>query len=110
MDASLNPRSIFVIFLKKCQLLTFQDVQFLIDCFIITNSPYYRTGGIYIAAQDQGACMSLVSLRVYYNYCKETVHSLAKFEETMTGKKAASLVNVPGTCIENAEMNADKGG
>nr|XP_039250605.1 ephrin type-A receptor 5-like [Styela clava] len=70
---------------------------------IFSIGPLKSTGGIYVAAQDQGACMSLISLRVYYYYCVETTRSLATFERTMTGKKTSSLVTVPGTCVANAE-------
>nr|CAB3242880.1 Eph3 ephrin receptor precursor [Phallusia mammillata] len=58
--------------------------------------------GLYIAAQDQGACMSIMSVKLYYNFCPETTHNLAYFPKTVAGGEVASLVSVDGKCVSNA--------
>ncbi|XP_041041677.1 ephrin type-A receptor 5-like isoform X4 [Carcharodon carcharias] len=58
--------------------------------------------GFYLAFQDVGACIALVSVRVYYKKCPSTFHNLAFFEDTITGADSSSLVEVPGTCVNNS--------
>lgn len=58
--------------------------------------------GFYLAFQDLGACMSLISVRVFYKKCSKTIASFAVFPETATGAEATSLVIAPGTCVSNA--------
>uniref|UniRef100_A0A3Q3FG47 receptor protein-tyrosine kinase n=1 Tax=Labrus bergylta TaxID=56723 RepID=A0A3Q3FG47_9LABR len=54
--------------------------------------------GFYLAFQDMGACVALLSVRVYYKTCPSTVQSLAAFPETV----ADALTKVEGACVENA--------
>uniref|UniRef100_A0A8C5PG57 Ephrin type-B receptor 3 n=1 Tax=Leptobrachium leishanense TaxID=445787 RepID=A0A8C5PG57_9ANUR len=63
--------------------------------------PLSRTG-FYLAFQDLGACVSLISVRVFYKKCPRTVASFGSFPETLTGAEPTSLVIAPGTCIPNA--------
>ncbi|XP_070262764.1 ephrin type-B receptor 3 isoform X3 [Myotis yumanensis] len=58
--------------------------------------------GFYLAFQDQGACMSLISVRAFYKKCASTTAGFALFPETLTGAEPTSLVIAPGTCIANA--------
>ncbi|MGH0144545.1 UNVERIFIED_CONTAM: hypothetical protein FKN15_040567 [Acipenser sinensis] len=58
--------------------------------------------GFYLAFQDLGACMSLISVRVFYKKCSTSIASFAQFPETVTGAEPTSLVIAPGTCIPNA--------
>ncbi|XP_043573945.1 ephrin type-A receptor 5-like isoform X3 [Chiloscyllium plagiosum] len=58
--------------------------------------------GFYLAFQDVGACIALVSVRVYYKKCPSTFHNLAFFEDTITGADSSSLVEVQGTCVNNS--------
>uniref|UniRef100_A0A8C7NWZ1 Ephrin type-B receptor 3 n=1 Tax=Oncorhynchus mykiss TaxID=8022 RepID=A0A8C7NWZ1_ONCMY len=58
--------------------------------------------GFYLAFQDLGACMSLISVRVFYKKCSTTIANFAMFPETATGAEATSLVIAPGTCVSNA--------
>uniref|UniRef100_A0A4W3HH19 receptor protein-tyrosine kinase n=1 Tax=Callorhinchus milii TaxID=7868 RepID=A0A4W3HH19_CALMI len=58
--------------------------------------------GFYLAFQDVGACIALVSVRVYYKKCQSILHSLALFQDTITGADSSSLVEVPGTCVNNS--------
>ncbi|XP_030631910.1 ephrin type-B receptor 3 [Chanos chanos] len=58
--------------------------------------------GFYLAFQDLGACMSLISARVFFKKCPTTIASFAVFPETATGAEATSLVIATGTCVSNA--------
>ncbi|KAK7945677.1 hypothetical protein WMY93_001405 [Mugilogobius chulae] len=59
--------------------------------------------GFYLAFQDYGACMSLLSVRVFYKKCPSVVQNFAIFPETMTGAESTSLVIARGMCIANSE-------
>uniref|UniRef100_A0A8C7Q196 receptor protein-tyrosine kinase n=1 Tax=Oncorhynchus mykiss TaxID=8022 RepID=A0A8C7Q196_ONCMY len=59
--------------------------------------------GFYLAFQDYGACMSLLSVRVFHKKCPSVVQNFANFPETMTGAESTSLVIARGTCIANSE-------
>nr|NP_001084070.1 ephrin type-B receptor 1-A precursor [Xenopus laevis]Q91571.1 RecName: Full=Ephrin type-B receptor 1-A; AltName: Full=Tyrosine-protein kinase receptor XEK; Flags: Precursor [Xenopus laevis]AAA74888.1 receptor tyrosine kinase [Xenopus laevis] len=59
--------------------------------------------GFYLAFQDYGACMSLLSVRVFFKEMPSVVQNLLVFPETMTGAESTSLVIARGTCIPNAE-------
>ncbi|XP_029309065.1 LOW QUALITY PROTEIN: ephrin type-B receptor 3 [Cottoperca gobio] len=58
--------------------------------------------GFYLAFQDLGACMSLISVRVFFKKCSTTIANFAVFPETATGAEATSLVIAPGACVTNA--------
>uniref|UniRef100_A0A3B3RF74 receptor protein-tyrosine kinase n=1 Tax=Paramormyrops kingsleyae TaxID=1676925 RepID=A0A3B3RF74_9TELE len=58
--------------------------------------------GFYLAFQDPGACVALLSVRVYYKTCTATVQSLAIFPETVAGGDSQALTEVTGNCVENA--------
>ncbi|KAG7244696.1 hypothetical protein INR49_029715 [Caranx melampygus] len=66
-----------------------------------TVGPLSRKG-FYLAFQDMGACVALLSVRVYYKTCPSTVQSLAAFPETV----ADGLKEVEGACVENAVSHA----
>uniref|UniRef100_A0A8C9SMD9 Ephrin type-A receptor 6 n=1 Tax=Scleropages formosus TaxID=113540 RepID=A0A8C9SMD9_SCLFO len=59
--------------------------------------------GFYLAFQDIGACIALVSVRVYYKKCPFTFRNLATFPDTIPRVDSSSLVEVRGACIPNAE-------
>ncbi|XP_054858243.1 ephrin type-A receptor 1 isoform X2 [Eublepharis macularius] len=56
--------------------------------------------GFYLAFQNSGACVALVSVRVYYKTCSKTVRGLAQFPETIASSEGLAVV--PGACLENA--------
>uniref|UniRef100_A0A672H3A1 receptor protein-tyrosine kinase n=1 Tax=Salarias fasciatus TaxID=181472 RepID=A0A672H3A1_SALFA len=66
-----------------------------------TVGPLSRKG-FYLAFQDMGACVALLSVRVYYKTCPSTVQSLAAFPETV----ADALREVEGACVEHAVSQA----
>ncbi|XP_028922337.1 ephrin type-A receptor 8 isoform X2 [Ornithorhynchus anatinus] len=59
--------------------------------------------GFYLAFQDIGACLAILSLRVYYKKCPATVRNLAAFSEAVTGADSSSLVEVRGECVRHSE-------
>ncbi|NWW32021.1 EPHA8 protein, partial [Panurus biarmicus] len=59
--------------------------------------------GFYLAFQDIGACIAIVSVRVYYKKCPATVRNLASFSEAVTGADSSSLVEVRGECVGHSE-------
>ncbi|XP_041427769.1 ephrin type-A receptor 8 isoform X2 [Xenopus laevis] len=59
--------------------------------------------GFYLAFQDIGGCIAIVSVRVYYKKCPPMVRNLAAFSEAVTGSDSSSLVEVQGECVGNSE-------
>ncbi|XP_018329142.1 ephrin type-B receptor 1-B isoform X2 [Agrilus planipennis] len=61
--------------------------------------------GVYIAFMDQGACISLLAIKIYYITCPETTINFAHFNATPTGKEATVIVLAKGVCVKNAEVD-----
>lgn len=57
--------------------------------------------GFYLAFQDIGACVALLSVRIYYKKCPAVVHGMARFPETIAGADPQPLA-VQGTCVPDA--------
>uniref|UniRef100_A0A8C1K1Y9 receptor protein-tyrosine kinase n=1 Tax=Cyprinus carpio TaxID=7962 RepID=A0A8C1K1Y9_CYPCA len=57
--------------------------------------------GFHLAFQDVGACVALVSVRVYFKKCPFTVRNLAMFPDTVP-TDSQSLVEVRGSCVNNS--------
>ncbi|XP_021117954.1 ephrin type-A receptor 5 isoform X6 [Heterocephalus glaber] len=58
--------------------------------------------GFYLAFQDVGACIALVSVRVYYKKCPSVVRHLAVFPDTITGADSSQLLEVSGACVNHS--------
>lgn len=58
--------------------------------------------GVYFAFRDQGACLSLISIKVYHLYCPKLYTNFAYFNSTPTGSGESSLVAVEGSCVPNS--------
>ncbi|XP_032853624.2 ephrin type-A receptor 5 isoform X8 [Tyto alba] len=58
--------------------------------------------GFYLAFQDVGACIALVSVRVYYKKCPSVIRNLARFPDTITGADSSQLLEVSGICIDHS--------
>ncbi|XP_005208110.1 ephrin type-A receptor 5 isoform X7 [Bos indicus] len=58
--------------------------------------------GFYLAFQDVGACIALVSVRVYYKKCPSVVRHLAVFPDTITGADSSQLLEVAGSCVNHS--------
>ena len=58
--------------------------------------------GVYFAFQDQGACISVLAIKVYYITCPNVTVNSATFPETPTGPDVSSLVETFGQCLPNS--------
>ncbi|KAK7082967.1 Ephrin type-A receptor 5, partial [Halocaridina rubra] len=58
--------------------------------------------GVYIAFRDQGACISLLAIKVYYITCPEITKSFAHFPTTPTGTEVTSIEQATGVCVAHA--------
>ncbi|XP_026275487.2 ephrin type-A receptor 4-A isoform X4 [Frankliniella occidentalis] len=59
--------------------------------------------GVYFAFRDQGACISLLAIKVYYITCPETTVNFARFPTTPTGREVTVIEQATGKCVDNAE-------
>ncbi|XP_053574357.1 ephrin type-B receptor 4 [Bombina bombina] len=59
-----------------------------------------KSNGFYLAFQDQGACMALLAVRVFYRLCPSAVASLAYYPETVSD---GLVVSAEGSCVDGAE-------
>ncbi|XP_047499507.1 ephrin type-B receptor 1-like, partial [Penaeus chinensis] len=58
--------------------------------------------GIYFAFRDQGACISLLAIKVYYITCPEITKAFAHFPTTPTGAEVTSIEQAKGVCVAHA--------
>ena len=93
--------------------------QYDYDVKIIT-----KKGGVYLAFLDQGACVSISSVTVSYNYCPEIGSVLVRFSRTsapvndsylkeQTGRctdvNSINKVKLSGVCLSSGEWNVTDG-
>ncbi|XP_060114687.1 ephrin type-A receptor 2 [Heteronotia binoei] len=64
--------------------------------------------GFYVAFQDIGACVALLSVRIYYKKCPLVLHNLAQFPETVAGADSQALAKVQGACVAGAVAAAEE--
>lgn len=80
--------------------------RFTSDQDVVTNTEVRSVPvskrGVYFAFRDQGACISLISIRVYHLECPQLVSNFAQFNATPTGRDLTSLVAVEGRCVANS--------
>jgi len=50
--------------------------------------------GVYLALRDEGACATVLRVRVYYVVCEATTANLADFPSTVAGPQVTSVVQV----------------
>ncbi|XP_039306879.1 ephrin type-A receptor 4 isoform X18 [Solenopsis invicta] len=58
--------------------------------------------GVYFAFRDQGACISILAIKVYYISCPEVSANFAHFPATPTGREVALIEQSRGVCVANA--------
>ncbi|XP_053124633.1 ephrin type-A receptor 10 isoform X2 [Hemicordylus capensis] len=68
---------------------------------------HLRKKGFHLGFQDMGACVALVSVRVYYKKCLSTLQNLAVFPDTVAEAAFATLVEVRGACVSHSGVDAD---
>ena len=72
-----------------------------------TRSIEVTKKGVYFAFRDQGACLSILAVKVYYLACPEKTVGFANYPETPTGPELTSINKVGGRCVENSEVVAE---
>ncbi|XP_071440458.1 ephrin type-A receptor 4-A isoform X1 [Hetaerina americana] len=65
--------------------------------------------GVYFAFRDQGACISLLAIKMYYITCPEVTVNFTRFPTTPTGREVTIIEQASGECVENAERDGDGG-
>ncbi|XP_050422840.1 ephrin type-B receptor 1-B isoform X9 [Adelges cooleyi] len=60
--------------------------------------------GVYFAFRDQGACISIMAVKVYYVVCPEVVINFANFSATPTARELTQIEHATGKCVDNAEI------
>lgn len=63
--------------------------------------------GVYFAIQDQGACVSLIQVKVYYVACPNVTKNFAAFGETPTAAERYAVVEQDGHCVDHATKKSD---
>ena len=64
--------------------------------------------GVYLAFLDQGACLSLNSVNVSYNYCSEIDRVLVRFSRAAAPVNDSSLEEQTGHCTDVNSVNKVK--
>lgn len=59
--------------------------------------------GVYFAFRDQGACLSIIAIKIYYMVCPEISTNFAQFPETPTGRELTTIETTEGQCVANAQ-------
>ena len=67
-----------------------------------------KKGGVYLAFLDQGACVSLSSVIVSYNYCSEIGSVLVRFSRTSAPVNDSYLEEQTGRCTDVNSINKVK--
>lgn len=73
----------------------------VIKSFPVTND------SVYFAFRVEGACISLLSVQVFYEVCPEVTQRFTRFPRTVTGNESDSIISVSGSCVDNASPTAD---
>ena len=67
-----------------------------------------KKGGVYLAFLDEGACVSLSSVIVSYNYCSEVGSVLVRFSRTSAPVNDSYLEEQTGRCTDVNSINKVK--
>lgn len=75
-----------------------------VDINVEVKSIAVTKKGVYFAFRDQGACISVLAVKVYYITCPAVTVNFARFNETPTGREITLIEQQQGVCVENAEI------
>ena len=67
-----------------------------------TRSIPVTNNGVYFAFLDQGACVTLMAVRIYYIVCPEVTRAFASFPNTTTSIVLSTVVEAQGRCVPHA--------
>jgi len=59
--------------------------------------------GFFLAIRDEGACLSIQHIKIYYKYCPEMTSNFVSYPKTITGPELYSQSEAMGRCVQNAE-------
>uniref|UniRef100_A0A336MPK1 CSON003848 protein n=1 Tax=Culicoides sonorensis TaxID=179676 RepID=A0A336MPK1_CULSO len=76
-----------------------------VDINVEVKSIAVTKKGVYFAFRDQGACISILAVKVYYVTCPAITINFAHFNETPTGREVTIIEQQTGYCVENAEAS-----
>lgn len=74
-----------------------------VDINVETKSIAVTKKGVYFAFRDQGACISVLAVKVYYITCPAITANFAHFNETPTGREVTVIEKQQGSCVDYAE-------
>ncbi|KAF7491603.1 Ephrin type-A receptor 4 [Sarcoptes scabiei] len=60
--------------------------------------------GVYFAFRDQGACLSIIAIKIFYITCPNITTNFAFYPETPTGRELTTIVETDGECVANAQQ------
>ncbi|XP_031566900.1 ephrin type-B receptor 1-A-like [Actinia tenebrosa] len=75
------------------------------DFNLLKVSIKIKRKGLYLAFYDQGSCLSLLSVRVSFNYCPEIQKRLVTFARTASPFSDSSADQVEGRCTDQQSRN-----
>jgi hypothetical protein len=58
--------------------------------------------GAYFVFRDQGACVSILSIKVFYRLCSSQISNLVVYPRTPTGANVTDLIQRTGYCVDNS--------
>ncbi|XP_063705938.1 ephrin type-B receptor 1-B isoform X3 [Culicoides brevitarsis] len=76
-----------------------------VDINVEVKSIAVTKKGVYFAFRDQGACISILAVKVYYVTCPAITINFAHFNETPTGREVTIIEQQTGYCVDNAEAS-----
>lgn len=74
--------------------------------FVQTLSFATTKTGLYFGIKDEGACSSILYVKVYYEVCPTATTFLTHFPRTIPGEELNSVKKVTGKCSANATVSA----
>lgn len=60
--------------------------------------------GVYFAFRDQGACLSIIAIKIFYITCPNITTNFAFYPETPTGRELTTIVETDGVCVANSQQ------
>ncbi|CAB3360957.1 Hypothetical predicted protein [Cloeon dipterum] len=89
-------------FLGKLVTKTFSASESVADTNTTQSIPASEHG-VFFAFKDEGTCITLLSVQVFYLRCPEVTANLTHFPATATGRSSSDFVMATGECVANAE-------
>lgn len=72
--------------------------------YIQTISYATSKEGVNFAIKDEGACSSILHIKIYYEVCPSSTTFLTHFPRTVSGEELNAVKKVTGKCSQNATV------